>query len=111
VLGWQALAEETARQAKAGGFRAVATDRRPLAAELAYYLREHDLPVVSLRGDSPPRDHFEMTRPLTPSTPRPVLLVSFSAAKADAEPVATADIAAGQDHRTVYFHRLHDEMP
>ncbi len=112
VLGWREVAEAAASKAEASGFRAIATDRRPLAAELLYYLRDRDLPVVALRGDGPPHDHFELTRPLTTATPRPVLLVSFSAAqRSNAEPVGTADVPVGKERRHVYFYRLRDEKP
>jgi 4-amino-4-deoxy-L-arabinose transferase-like glycosyltransferase len=107
LLGWRELAELAGAQAGAGGFRAVATDRRSMAAELLYYLRDSHLPVVALRGEAPPRDHFELTRPLTPDTPRPVLLVSLGAAPREgAELVGRAEIAAGTKRRVVSFYRL-----
>jgi 4-amino-4-deoxy-L-arabinose transferase-like glycosyltransferase len=112
LLGWRELAELTGAQAEAGGFRTIATDRRSMAAELLYYLRDHNLPVVALRGDAPPRDHFELMRPLTPDTPRPVLLVSLGTApREDAELVGRAEIAAGTKRRIVTFYRLRDEKP
>ncbi len=77
VLGWKVLAEGAALKAREGGFRAIATDKRALAAELLYYLRDDGLPVVAMRGDGPPGDHFELTHPLDATTPRPVMLVSF----------------------------------
>ena len=64
LLGWKALAETAADKARAGGFAAIATDKRALAAELLYYLRDAAIPVVAMRDDGPPSDHFEMTRPL-----------------------------------------------
>ena len=78
VLGWKALAENAAEQAKAGGFAAIATDKRALAAELLYYLRDAGLPGRGNARGGPPSDHFEMKRPLDETTPRPVLLVSIS---------------------------------
>lgn len=109
VLGWKALAETAAEKAQSGGFRSLATDKRAVAAELLYYLRDKNLPVYAIRGDRPPRDHFEMTRPLTPNTPEPVLLVSFSASAPleEAQSVGSAEIAAGRnDKRKVYFYSL-----
>ncbi|MGF1620125.1 MAG: ArnT family glycosyltransferase [Rhodomicrobiaceae bacterium] len=108
VLGWKAIAESAAGTARQGGFQAIATDRRALAAELLYYLRDDGIPVVALRGEGPPTDHFELTRPLDASTPRPVLLVSF---RRDGPPasqlVGDREIAAGpSETRRVYFHAL-----
>lgn len=111
VLGWDALAQTAAQKAQSEGFRAIATDKRALAAELLYYLRDKNLPVYAIRGDRPPRDHFELARPLTPNISRPVLLVSFSAsAPSGAEAVGTEEIAAGRnDKRTVYFYALRSQ--
>lgn len=109
VLGWRALAEAAADKAKAGGYRAIATDRRALAAELSYYLRDRELPVFALRGDRPPRDHFELVRPLTADAPRPVLIVSLSErGNRTGEADGSAQIAAGTERRAVYFYRLTD---
>lgn len=110
VLGWKALAETAADKARAGGFAAIATDKRALAAELLYYLRDAAIPVVALRGDRPPGDHFEMTRPLDAATPRPVLLVSFNRNGPPAsQALGAADIPAGQGKpRHVYFHALRE---
>ena len=110
LLGWKALAEAAADQARTGGFAAIATDKRALAAELLYYLRDAAIPVVAMRDDSPPSDHFEMTRPLDATTPRPVLLVSFSRnGPAASEALGAANIPAGQGKpRQVYFYALRD---
>jgi len=43
---------------------------------LLYYMRDAGIPIVSWRGDGPPSDHFEMTRPITAQTPEPILLVT-----------------------------------
>lgn len=108
VLGWKALAEAAAAKAREGGFRAIATDRRPLAAELLYYLREDGLPVVALRDGGPPSDHFELTRPLDAATPRPVLLVGFGRdGPAGSTLLGEAEIAAGLSRsRQVFYHSL-----
>lgn len=76
VMGWKFIAKEVGERAENGGFRAIATDWRPLAATFAYYLRDRNIPIVALRR-GPPRDHFELTRPLGGDTPRPILLVSY----------------------------------
>jgi 4-amino-4-deoxy-L-arabinose transferase-like glycosyltransferase len=108
VLGWKAIAETAARRAREGGFRAIATDKRALAAELLYYLRDEAIPVVALRGSGPPSDHFELTRPLSDDTPRPVLLVSFRAeGPGNSRLLGQAEIPAGPSViRQVYFHAL-----
>ncbi len=109
VLGWQELADAAGAWGEAGGFRAIATDKRSLAAELLYYLRDRPFAVVAIRGDGPPHDHFELTRPLTAATPRPVLLVSLGGVPPkEAELVGTAEIAAGADQRKVTFYRLRE---
>lgn len=105
VLGWKDIATAAAEQARAGGFQAIATDKRALAAELAYYLRDTNIPIVALRGAKDrPNDHFELTRPLTNDTPRPILLVSAKKqgrlGSESSEPMASA----GRSKRsTVYF--------
>ncbi len=108
VLGWKALAEAAAEQARAGGFKTIATDKRALAAELFYYLREEKLEIVALGGGGRPRDHFELTRPLTSATPRPVLLVSFTNKLPDnARAISVQKFPAGlSSTRQVYFYKL-----
>jgi hypothetical protein len=107
-MGWEEIAMAAAGEARAGGFRAIAVEGRSLAAELAYYLRDEGLPIVALRGDGPPRDHFELTHPLETATPRPVLLVGLrESAPAGARKIGSRRIAAGLNkHRTVHFHAL-----
>jgi 4-amino-4-deoxy-L-arabinose transferase-like glycosyltransferase len=108
LLGWKAIAQAAGEEARAGGFRAIAVEGRSLAAELLYYLRDENLTIVALRGDGAPRDHFELTRPLTASTPRPVLLVGLSeTAPAGSRKIGSRQIAAGaKKHRTIHFHAL-----
>lgn len=108
VLGWKAIAESAAGTARQEGFQAIATDKRALAAELLYYLRDDGVPVVALRGEGPPSDHFELTRPLDASTPRPVLLVSFGRQGPPASrSLGSRDIPAGpSESRRVYFYAL-----
>jgi 4-amino-4-deoxy-L-arabinose transferase-like glycosyltransferase len=111
VLGWREMAEAAGAKAEAEGYRAIATDKRAMSAELLYYLRDSNLPVVALHGSGRPRDHFELTRPLTPQTPRPVLIVTQSRAVDGAEPVGSVEVAAGSDRRLVTFFRLGDKAP
>ena len=110
LLGWKALAEASAEKAREGHFAAIAINKRALAAELLYYLRDAAIPVVAMRGNGPPGDHFEMTRPLDATTPRPVLLVSFDREGPPAsELIGAADIAAGHGKpRHIFFHALRE---
>ena len=110
VLGWKALADTAMDKAKAGGFAAIATDKRALAAELLYYLRDAAIPVVAMRDDGPPSDHFELTRPLDTATPRPVLLVSLNRNGPPAgEALGATEIPAGQGKpRQVFFYALRE---
>ncbi|NJM34353.1 MAG: phospholipid carrier-dependent glycosyltransferase [Rhodomicrobium sp.] len=112
VLGWKALAQTAAERAKQGGFKAIATDRRALAAEMLYYLRDEAIPVVALRDGGPPSDHFELSRPLTDKTPRPVLFVSFRAeGPPGSRSLGQAEIPAGPSNsRVVHFHALADDI-
>ncbi|MFP3921026.1 MAG: ArnT family glycosyltransferase [Dichotomicrobium sp.] len=114
VLGWRAIAQATEDRAVRGNFAAVMTDRRALSAELTYYLRDTGLPVVSWRDDGPPSDHFEMTRPIAPDTPEPILFVTRRAEIGGigerfdrVTKLARQTFAAGQSRsRTLHFYRL-----
>ena len=110
VLGWKAFAQASAEKARAGGFAAIATDKRALAAELSYYLRDAAIPVVSMRGNGQPGDHFELKRPLNAATPRPVLLVSLNRnGPAESQPLGAADVPVGHGKpRQVFFYALRD---
>jgi hypothetical protein len=108
VLGWRAIADAAITKARDGGFRAIATDRRALAASLLYYLRDADIPVTAfMHNRKRPRDHFELTRPVTNDTPRPILLVSFSkSSHSIGKAIGSAEVAAGSRHRKVYFYAI-----
>lgn len=60
-------------------YGAILTDDRELTASLLYYLRAEPTPLFAWRGDSKPRDHFELTRAYGAKKPEPVLLVSRKA--------------------------------
>jgi len=108
ILGWKELADRVGARAGQDGYKTIATDRRALAAELLYYLRDSGILIVSLRGDGPPGDHFEMTRPLTDTTPSPVLVVSYNEdGPAGSRLLGSEDVAAGPStSRRIYFHAL-----
>lgn len=83
TLGWKALANsvrETLDQGRRSNqaYTAVLSDDRSLTTELLYYMRDESTPVVAWRGPGRPRDHYELTRPLTPERAGRVLMVSIS---------------------------------
>ncbi len=114
TLGWRAIAEGAQERIGEGGFKALMTDRRSLAAGMLYYLRDEDVAIVSWRGEEPPRDHFEMTRPITVQTPEPILLVTqardvseIAARFETVMPLGVQDFPAGIAlNRTINFYRL-----
>jgi len=76
TLGWKALGEEvTAAAARTGARAIVGLPRRDIAS-LIYYTRDSGLPVYAWPpANGIPGDHFELTRPLGPEAPEPVLAV------------------------------------
>jgi len=114
VLGWKTIARATQEKVAEGDFAAVMTDRRSLSAALIYYLRAADTPIVSWRDAGPPRDHFEMTRPITAQTPEPILLMTrratidgIGARFDDVARLGRESFAAGPtESRTLYFYHL-----
>jgi 4-amino-4-deoxy-L-arabinose transferase-like glycosyltransferase len=84
TMGWRDLADATKAElakARASGrpYTAVVTDDRSVTAELLYYMRSDPTPVLAWRGGPRPLDHFELTRPFTPASGEPILLVSLKA--------------------------------
>lgn len=114
VLGWKAIAQATEQRVSEGDLAAVMADRRSYAAELIYYLRDTDIPIVSWREAGPPSDHFQMTRPITADTPEPILLVTRRARIGSigerfdrVTKIGQEQFAAGlTESRTVHFYRL-----
>ena len=89
TLGWKALASEaheTLETARRQGrpFGAVITDDRSVTAELLYYMRNDQTPVLAWWEGGRPHDHFELTRPFKAGVAEPVLLISV---RRDASPV------------------------
>lgn len=76
VLGWQAFADVTRDKLKGGKYGTILADRRAVAAELIYYLRDHPIPITIWPAGPRPHNHYEMTRPFTPTSKDPVLYVS-----------------------------------
>lgn len=123
TLGWHDVAEATRAElakATAAGrpFAAVLSDDRALTAELLYYMRGEPTPVLAWRPGAP-HDHFELTRPFTPATPGPVLLVRTDAtagsaveAFASAPKIADRWLPAGENaQRRVTFYSLSGYKP
>ena len=82
TLGWRAVADATRAElakAKAAGkpYASMITDERALSAELLYYMRDEPTPLLAWRSTATPADHYELTRPFTPTSPQPVLLVAM----------------------------------
>ena len=74
MLGWRDVAASTRSLAEKEGAKAVLTDTREATAELLYYLRDTTFPVFIWWRGWTPRNHFEMTHPLTASAPEPSAL-------------------------------------
>jgi 4-amino-4-deoxy-L-arabinose transferase-like glycosyltransferase len=119
TLGWRGVADATrseiARARRAGTpYASIITDVRALSAELLYYMRDEPTPLLAWRTSATPADHYELTRPFTPSSPQPVLLVALSRDTTritkwftEAVPLAELDLAAGATaKRTIGFYRL-----
>jgi hypothetical protein len=118
VLGWREVAAATADElakAKAAGrpFAAVLTDDRAVTSELLYYMRGEPTPVLAWRQGAP-HDHFELTRPFTPETTGPVLLVRLGSnagavpsAFASSQRIGERTLPAGKNaERQVTFYAL-----
>lgn len=89
TLGWKALAGEThetlnAARQQGRPFGTVITDDRSVTAELLYYMRNDQTPVLAWWQGGRPHDHFELTRPFKAGSAEPVLLISV---RRDASPV------------------------
>lgn len=116
VLGWNDIARATRERFAGNGYAAILTDSRALTAELLYYLKDDELPVVAWRAEGQrPRDHYELTRPFDAAeTAGPLLFVDFRPEPkritemfAEAVPLGHELIAVGPDSkRAVYFFRL-----
>jgi hypothetical protein len=50
---------------------------RDLAAELVYYLRDSNVPLLVITSNDVPANQFELTRPYRAGAPEPVLFVSL----------------------------------
>lgn len=116
VLGWQAMGDAADELAVAHGAKAISADKRSVAAELNFYSRS-GLPVKAWKTPgSKPNDHFEMTHPVTPETPSPILFVSMNDRVgciaehfARVEPLGAREFATGPEStRRLSFYLLHE---
>ena len=76
-LGWEGTANAVRSRLAEDRYGALLVNTREMAAELLYYLRDMDVPLTVWAQGPTPHNHYEMTRPFGPSTPEPVLFVSF----------------------------------
>jgi 4-amino-4-deoxy-L-arabinose transferase-like glycosyltransferase len=119
TLGWRELAaavreELTAARQAGRPFGAVLTDERSVTAELLYYMRAEQTPVLAWREGARPQDHYELTRPFTGAASEPVLLVGLGrdagtvrAAFTSAVEIGRRELPAGpRQRRRVTFHAL-----
>jgi 4-amino-4-deoxy-L-arabinose transferase-like glycosyltransferase len=72
-LGWRKLGEAVAEQSRHESYDAIAVANRSVLAELLYYARPRSVPVRAWDRNQMPRDHFQMTMPLTPAFHRVLL--------------------------------------
>jgi 4-amino-4-deoxy-L-arabinose transferase-like glycosyltransferase len=77
ALGWQDVADVVRTKLAAEPYGAVLVRTRDMAAEMLYYLRDSDVPLVIWAPGPESHDHYQMTRPLTAATPEPILFVSL----------------------------------
>jgi 4-amino-4-deoxy-L-arabinose transferase-like glycosyltransferase len=118
TLGWRELAAATRARlttAKEAGqpFGSVITDERAATAELLYYMKDEQTPVLAWSAGGRPHDHYELTRPFANGSPQPVLLVSLRGNRDEiakrfksATLLETADLPAGKRSRHVTFMKL-----
>lgn len=74
--GWRPLGQAVAAQSRSASYDAIAAANRSVLAELLYYARPRLIPIRAWDRSAVPRDHFQMTMPLTPVSHR-VLLVLY----------------------------------
>jgi len=78
ILGWTDLAGAVRSKLAGERYGSLLVDKREMAAEMLYYLRDEAVPLYAWAPGPEPHDHFQMTRPFTASAPEPVLLLSLA---------------------------------
>lgn len=114
ALGWQESADRVRKASEARQYGSILTDNRYMTAELLYYLRDLEIPILAWRPGPVPQDHFQLTRPHDASTPEPALLVTDSGTPPDilasfkqVELVGSFAVAAGaKTVRELHLYRL-----
>jgi len=77
ALGWEDVAGAVRTRLAQERYGALLVPTRDMAAEMLYSLRDSKVPLYVWAPGPEPHDHFQMTRPLTASTPEPMLFVSL----------------------------------
>lgn len=75
--GWRQLAGEVRQRLDAHAFSGLVTNDRWVSAELLYYLRDINPPLMAWTPVARPRDHFQLDRPFRGDAQGPFLLVSL----------------------------------
>lgn len=109
TMGWRETAAIVRDAVESGKYGAILTDDRAVTAELLYYLRDTEIPILRWPTEGPPRDHYQLTRPFSADAADPVLLVTLREPPgammrrfSTAEHLSVAKIDAGpKTHRTV----------
>jgi len=81
TLGWKQLADVTRQRLGRAGIGgrpvgSVLTGDRSVTAELLYYMRDSRVPILAWPSLGRPKDHYQLTRAFSRSSPEPVLLVT-----------------------------------
>ncbi|MBV9062908.1 MAG: glycosyltransferase family 39 protein, partial [Alphaproteobacteria bacterium] len=73
--GWKELGRAVVGEAKRGHYDAIVAANRSVVAELLYYARPRNAPIRAWDQGAAPRDHFQMTMPLTGRSHRALIVV------------------------------------
>lgn len=116
MRGWKDVAAVVRQRLAKDGYRALAVDSRDLAAELLYYLRDSNVPLLVITTGNVPAKFEMMLRPYRAGAPEPVLFVSLreqSRRATDQFKSATflgseTMSGGGREGRTLRFYSLSD---
>jgi hypothetical protein len=110
TLGWRALGERAGELARRVGARAIAGEARDDEASLVYYWRDQPEEILAWQHGPFPDHQFEISRPLTNASPRPLLFVSrcsgtgrLVAQFSSVEPLGPFDAPTGPTTKRTYF--------
>lgn len=109
TMGGENLGRQVAEIAARSGADAVVAESRADIATLIYYLRDTDVGVYSWPPRNSPRNHFELTRPLTAESAGSLLVVTrchdesrFATGFTAIEPPVRFAVAHGPKRSTTY---------